>query len=297
MFSVAVVLRAVTSFDFVFCLIYKPRQSMQVRRIRDAKVCVYSINETVLCVMRGMLGTLVILVCGVVSISAIDVHFEQENTRGCVAGFDVRGALDNSTLYEQVFKWMHERDVLDWNYSTEVRLDGAEEKQCVLISYKTVVHAPMFFMRLLQNFRLSIQFPIAVRKEVCLTGNTVTESASVTAPLVHELRMIGWYHVEEGKVKSSIDAQYTVPWYVEFLVDDMSEHLRENFKEKVDAVAASLCAHRPAAVGILNRAAKSYSPGTLRQHTRKYRLPAPAQHRLHLAVESPIHSPFGQRFY
>jgi hypothetical protein len=247
--------------------------------------------------MRCVDYAVLVLLFFVGSSSAFDLHYEQENSRGgCVGGYDVGVALDNSTLYEQVFQWMHKKDVVDWNYSTEVRFNGTTDLQCVVISYKTMVEAPTFFARLLSNFRLELQFPIEVHKEVCLAEQTVLESASITAPLVQEFRMSGRYEVHDDHLKSSVEAHYDMPWYIDFLIHDVSEHLRTNFKRKVDAVAASMCMHRPGAA-LLSRAAQSYALGTLRRQPRKYPMPAPAEHRLHLPVEPPIHSPFGQRYY
>ena len=62
--------------------------------------------------------------------------------------------------------------------------------------------------------------------------------------------MRGRYEVRGGEVRSAIEARYGLPWYVEFLVFDLDEHLRANFKEKVDALARSLCSRRTSAVGL-----------------------------------------------
>lgn len=203
--------------------------------------------------MRGFVLAALVLACA----AAADLHFEQENGReaSCAGGdFDVGRALENATLYQQVFEWMHEKDVADWNYSRGVRMNGTVERDCALVSYTTYVESPTFFARLLRNLQMSVRFPIGVRKEVCVEGQSVVETAVIHAPLVHELHMQGRYEVGGLEVKSSIEARYGVPWYVEFLVSDLGEHLRANFKEKVDALARSLCTRRASAAGLVSPA-------------------------------------------
>jgi hypothetical protein len=90
---------------------------------------------------------------------------------------------------------------------------------------------------------MSVQFPIAVQKQVCQHGSTVIETATVSAPLIHELTMTVRYDVRGGHIDSVLDAHYTLPWYIDFLVNDVSQHLSSNFKEKLDAVAESLCSY------------------------------------------------------
>jgi hypothetical protein len=196
--------------------------------------------------MRGVLAPLV-LAATLSTVAAFELHYEQENSHKAAckvdAEFDVSHALHNDTLYQQVFAWMHKQDVQDWNYSTETRLDGTAQVPCALVSYKTLLASPTFFARLLRNFHMSIQFPIAVQKQVCLHGPVLVETATVTAPLIHELTMTARYDVRGGRVDTVLDAHYSLPWYIDFLVDDVANHLRSSFREKVDAVAESLCSH------------------------------------------------------
>jgi hypothetical protein len=70
------------------------------------------------------------------------------------------------------------------------------------------------------------------------------ETATVSVPLILELTMTSRYEVAADEVRSSLDAQYHVPWYVDFLVYDIEQHLKKNFKEKLDSVALSMCAAR-----------------------------------------------------
>lgn len=196
--------------------------------------------------MRGTLVSL-IFILAITTVSAFEVHYEQKNSRQetCkgAGDFDADLALQNYTLYNQVYKWMHQQDVHDWSYSTHNKSNGTEQIPCALVSYKTLVASPTFFARLLRNFHMSVQFPIAVQKQVCLDGSTLIETATVSAPLIHDLTMTVRYDVHPTHTDSVLDAHYTLPWYIDFLVDDVSEHLRANFKEKLDAVAESLCSY------------------------------------------------------
>jgi hypothetical protein len=198
-----------------------------------------------------MRGPLVFLVLAISAASAFELHFEQHNARyaTCKGGdFDTDLALRNDTLYQQVYKWMHEQDVQDWTYETKA--NDTEPSSCALVSYKTLVASPTFFARLLRNFHMSVQFPIAVQKQVCLDGSTVVETSTVSAPLIHDLTMTVRYDVQPAHVDAVVDAHYSLPWYIDFLVDDVAQHLRANFKEKIDAVAETLCSRTTTFAGL-----------------------------------------------
>jgi hypothetical protein len=159
------------------------------------------------------------------------------------------GQKVNATRYAQVYEWMHHHEVTDWTYTTLLPLNGTDTR-CAVVSYKTFVQSPTFFARLLSNFHMLLQFPIEVHKTVCVIGEAVVEDATITVPLLHELTMAARYEPQDGQINSTIDAQYTLPWYIDFLVSDVSDHLRSNFKEKVDAVAHTLCSHTPSVASL-----------------------------------------------
>ena len=200
--------------------------------------------------MRSVLAPL-ILALALGAVAAVEVHVEREVSRestcreGSAGHFDAGLAVNNATLYQQVYTWMHEKDVSDWNYSTEASVRGNEQGLCARVSYKTFVASPTFFARLLRNFHMAVQFPISVEKHVCLYRHTAVETATIVAPLIHELTLTARYDVEPDRITTVLDAHYALPWYVDFLVVDVSEHLRDNFREKVDAVAKSLCSRTP----------------------------------------------------
>ena len=195
--------------------------------------------------MRGVI--LVLLTCALRcgAAGANETRMEQNNSAAACGGlrdaFDVGLAARNSTLYEQVYVWMHEKEVENWNYSRALRVNGSTPVVCATVSYDTFVESPTFFAQMLRNLHMSMRFPIGVRKEVCVDGSTIEETATVTLPLIHELRMTSRYEVEAERVHATLDAAYDVPWYVDFLMYDIEQHLRSNFKEKLDSVAQSLC--------------------------------------------------------
>ena len=195
-----------------------------------------SINDARRAGMRGVL--LVLLTCALAGAS--ETQLEQENLAAACGGqkdtFDVGLALRNSTLYEQVYVWMHEKNVENWNYSRAVRVNGSTEIECAVVTYDTYVESPTFFAQMLRNLRMEMHFPIAVRKEVCVAGQTVVETANVTVPLLHGLTMTSWVDVSAESVHSLVDAHYDVPWYADFLVSDIEQHVQHSFKRKADAV-------------------------------------------------------------
>jgi hypothetical protein len=208
----------------------------------------FTINERASQHMRGELLGALTLILSVTLSGAVDLHIysniEQQNLPGCPGPFDADLALDNATLYAQVYSWMNQQDVVDWTYATEEPLNGTGAP-CVLVSYKTFVQSPTFFARLMSNLHMLVQFPIDVRKSVCVVDGAVVEAASITVPLIHELTMKTRYEIQDDQINSTIDAHYDVPWYIDFLVLDVADHLRANFKQKLDAVAHSLCSHTP----------------------------------------------------
>ena len=198
--------------------------------------------------MRGVLIAMLTCALGCGAVGAIETRMEQNNSAAACGkpfdAFDIGLALRNSTLYEQVYVWMHEKEVENWNYSTAMKANGSREVPCATVAYDTYVESPTFFAQMLRNLQMSMRFPIGVRKEVCVDGETVVETATVSVPLIHELTMTSRYEVAADEVRSSLDAQYHVPWYVDFLVYDIEQHLKKNFKEKLDSVALSMCAAR-----------------------------------------------------
>ena len=164
----------------------------------------FTINEGASQHMRGVPLSVLVLVLGVTLSAALELHLEQQNVRECAAvGFDTASALDNATLYAQVYTWMHQKDVLDWRYNkTEMRTDPANGEQyslhsfltyygedegqrrwtaigngtdCALVSYNTEVESPSVFARFMRNLHMFIHFPIAVHKFVCLDDETFVE--------------------------------------------------------------------------------------------------------------------------
>jgi hypothetical protein len=172
---------------------------------------------------------------------ATQLHLEQLNHRECGGHFTADLALDNATLYSQVYAWMNQREVSDWTYAMLVPVNGTDTR-CAAVAYKTFVQSPTFFARLLSNFHMLLQFPIEVHKTVCVVGGAVVEDAVVSVPLIHQLTMAARYEPQENQINSTLDAEYALPWYIDFLVADVSEHLRSNFKHKIDTVAHALCA-------------------------------------------------------
>ena len=199
--------------------------------------------------MRGLL--VYVFLTLLLGAAAVEIHMQGEFSHESVchaasAGpFEADLAVHNATLYQQVYAWMHQRDVRDWEYSSQPSVNGTEPGVCALVAYKTYVASPSFFARMLQNFHLSIQFPISVHKQICLYGYTVLETATILAPLVHEMTLTARYEVEPDRITTVLDAHYSLPWYLDFLIPDLSQHISDNFKEKVDAVVQSLCSHTP----------------------------------------------------
>ena len=225
-----------------------------------------SINDARRAGMRGVL--LVLLTCALAVAS--ETQLEQENLAAACGGqkdtFDVGLALRNSTLYEQVYVWMHEKDVLNWNYSTRVVVNGSRQTECATVSYDTYIESPTFFAQMMRNLLMSMHFAIGVRKEVCVDGQTVVETATVTVPLIHELTMTSRYEVEADRVNSSLAAHYDVPWYIDFFMYDIEQHLQLNFKLKLDSVAQSLCAQRGAQTyALLRSPAEKFSISEMRR--------------------------------
>ncbi len=173
----------------------------------------FTINERASQHMRGDLVDVLTLILNVTLTGAVDLHLEQHNRRGCSGQFDTALALDNAALYAQVYAWMNQHDVADWTYSTHLLLNGTDT-HCVLVSYKTFVESPTFFVWLLRNFHMLFQFPIEVHKSVCVVDGTVVEAATISVSLIHEMTMTTRYESQDGQINSTIDAHYTLPWYI-----------------------------------------------------------------------------------
>jgi hypothetical protein len=78
--------------------------------------------------------------------------------------------------------------------------------------------------------------------------------------------MTSRYEVAADRVNSSLAAHYDVPWYIDFLLYDIEQHLQLNFKLKLDSVAQSLCAQRGAQVyAMLRSPAEKFSMSEMRR--------------------------------
>jgi hypothetical protein len=220
--------------------------------------------------MRGVLISMLACALSCCAVGATETRMEQNSSAAACGAlrdaFDVGLALRNSTLYEQVYVWMHEKHVENWNYSTAVRVNGSVATECATVSYDTFIDSPTFFAQFLRNFRMTMHFPIGVRKEVCVEGATVVETATVSVPVIHELSMTSRYEVGADEVRSTLDAEYHVPWYIDFLMYDIEQHLRQNFALKLDSVARSLCAPRGEThYALLRSPAEKYSLREIRR--------------------------------
>jgi hypothetical protein len=228
--------------------------------------------------MRGVLRS-ALLLSAIAANAALNMSLEQLNLPCRTGGvFDLRRALDNSTLYEQV-RAVHQRDVDNWTYSAEDRYNGTAEMRCVLVSYRTRLDSSTFVSRL-----LGLQLPVAVHAELCLAGHTLVESAVIAAPLIGEVTASGRYEVEQDKLRSELEIRYTLPWYISLLLSDVAHHLRAALKHKVDAVADSLCSQN-STVARITSPLHTFSANLLRRQPAKHPL-RPVT--LHPALEPPV---------
>ncbi len=89
-------------------------------------------------------------------------------------------------------------------------MNGSTETECATVTYDTFIDSPTFFAQFLLNFKMSMHFPICVRKEVCVEGASVVETATVSVPVIHELSMTSRYEVGADEVHSSFETEYHV---------------------------------------------------------------------------------------
>jgi hypothetical protein len=256
---------------------------------RVGEIPAWSINDACGAHMRGVI--LVLLACALTcgASNATETRLEV-NTSAAACGkpfdaFDIGLALRNSTLYEQVYVWMHEKEVENENYSRAVKVNGSTVTDCATVTYDTFIDSPTFFAQMLRNFKMSMRFPIGVRKEMCVEGASVVETATVRVPVIHELRMTARYEVETDDVRSRLEAEYHVPWYIDFLMYDIEQHLKQNFQLKLDSVARSLCAARGEQhYALLRSPAEKYSMSEIRREAAlrplKMRLKSPLRRRV-----------------
>jgi len=205
--------------------------------------------------------------------------------RDCPTPVLLERAVSNATLYRQVYTWAHDKDVRDWSYepwnaSGEFqRLFGlspadAAGMECAAVHYAASIRLPEAFVAFMTFWRLSVDIPLVVDKQVCRSDRLVLESAVIREPVLDEIRMSTRHElISDWDVDTSSHMQMRLPWYARLLEPQIAEALDRSVGEKLDAVMASMC-DSPAFPALLRlqrpnasfvRAASDYEPSFLPQ--------------------------------
>jgi hypothetical protein len=163
-------------------------------------------------------------------------------------------AVSNATLYQQVYTWARGNEVRDWNYEPwnasdefvrqfAVPPEDAAAMQCVAVHYSASLTLPEAFVSFLLFWRMPVDVPLSVDKQVCRTERVILESAVIRVPVLNEISMSARHELlSDWDVDSASHMQMYVPWYARLIEPQIAEALDRAVREKLDAVMQSLCA-------------------------------------------------------
>ena len=124
----------------------------------------------------------------------------------------------------------------------DVSADDAGGLECAAVHYAASIRLPEAFVSFLRFWRLSVDIPLTVDKQVCHSDRLVLESAVIREPVLDEIRMTTRHElVSAWDVDSASHMQMRLPWYARLLEPQIAEALDRSVGEKLDTVMASLC--------------------------------------------------------
>jgi len=198
---------------------------------------------------------LIILVVCAMSVARAEVS-SFADVIPCDGTMSMTGAVENDVLYNQVFNWMHTRQVKKWTYKTTDVPEGLREKfgvsaetglQCAEVSYMADLPLPNAFASFLGHMGLDTDVPIRVHKTVCASKSAIYEQAEVQEAVVSKVLLDSVHEMTEAGLKSSTEVRIELPWYAQIISRMIIAHIGVSVGEKNVAVRDSVCTvHAPA---------------------------------------------------
>lgn len=178
--------------------------------------------------------------------SADVVRFE--TNMSCVQ-FHAAEPVKQASLYGEAFTWTRHAALADWNFESvtvsssglldnplDVAVDPAAE--CVRVSYSAPVHMPA----VLREYTSLGDFRTTVQKTTCAFRNVVLNRV-----FVHKLPFIGTVEThsamrfESTRMFSVVHAQYTLPWYLDFMRHVSESIIVKSYSDELTATMEQLC--------------------------------------------------------
>jgi hypothetical protein len=163
-------------------------------------------------------------------------------------------ALDNRTLYEQIFRWSNDRDTGAWDYERDghasaellalFSVSGGEAAalECVHVNYSATIQLPGVFSGLLSLMGVPYDIPLYVDKVVCYANDIMYEDAIIQAPVVGSISMKARHAMyNEVDLVSTSHTVLTLPWYAVPFSSQTSAALDHSLQEKFSALSKTLC--------------------------------------------------------
>lgn len=173
----------------------------------------------------------------------------------CDGTMSLESAVENDVLYNQVFNWMHTRQVKKWTYKTTEVPTGLREKfgvsaetslSCAEVSYMADLPLPNAFTLFLGHMGLDTDVPIRVHKTVCASKSAIYEQAEVQEMVVNKVLLDSVHQLTEQGLRSSTEVRIELPWYAQIISRMIIAHIGVSVGEKNVAVRDSVCTvHKP----------------------------------------------------
>ena len=220
---------------------------------------------------------IILVVCAMSAVRAEVSRFE--DVIPCDGTMSLEGAVENDVLYNQVFNWMHTRQVKKWAYKSTEAPAGLREKyglsaetglQCAEVSYMADLPLPNAFTSFLGHMGLDTDVPIRVHKTVCASKSAIYEQAEVQEMVVNKVMLDSVHEMTDAGLKSSTEVRIELPWYAKIISRMILAHIGVSVGEKNVAVRDSVCTVHAPSLPMWNA---TYDVESLHMQMRRKKLP------------------------
>lgn len=168
----------------------------------------------------------------------------------CDGTLSFEEAMENDVMYNQVYNWMHNREIKKWTYTGVEAPPALREKfavpantslVCAEVSYMADLPLPNAFTLFLSHLGLDADVPIRVHKTACASKSAIFEQAEVQELVVKTVSIETVHEITEQGLRSSTEVRLEVPWYAQMISRMILAHIGVSVAEKNVAVRDSVC--------------------------------------------------------
>jgi len=174
------------------------------------------------------------------------VRFE---TNMSCAQFYAAEPVKQASLYGEAFTWTKHAALADWHFESvtvsssglldnPLGVDVDPAAECVRVSYSASVRMPA----VLREYTSLGDFRTVVQKTTCGFHNVVLNQVFVhKLPFIGTVEMNSAMRFESTRMFTAVHAQYTLPWYIDFMRHIAESIVVKSYAEEITATMEQLC--------------------------------------------------------